>query len=322
MGGDQMQAATLGVQQNNRTTPFIKKLMQNFKRYKFIYLLMLPGVLYFLIFNYYPLYFLTIAFKKFNVFAGFENSPWIGFKNFQELFNTKYFLQSLNNTVILSFMYKAFGFPAPILLALLLNEIRNRYFKRTVQTLIYMPHFLSWVIVGGIWLTLLSPEGGLVNEILRLFGVEPIFFAAENKLFRWVITFTNVWKEAGWGTIIYLAAISGIDQDMYEAATIDGASKLQQAKHITLPSIIPTIIVVFILGLAKVLDLFEQVFVMYNPVVAEVSETIDTYVYQIGLVKGDMSFATAVGLFKNIVSLILVLATRKIANKLQGSSVM
>jgi len=282
---------------------------------------MLPGVLFFLTFNYYPLYFLQIAFKKYSVYAGLENAKWVGMQNFISLFNTRYFMEAFRNTVIISFMKIAMAFPVPIILALLLNEIRNRIFKRSVQTIIYLPHFLSWVIVASIWSNILSPSGGLVNELLKFSGAEPIFFMADKKLFRWILLYINIWKESGWNTIIYLAAIAGIDQELYEAAIIDGANRLKQTWYVTLPSILPTIIVVFILGLAKVLNVFEQVFVMYNPVVAEVAETIDTYVYQIGIIKGDMSFATAVGLFKNIISLVLVLTTNYITKRIQGSYV-
>lgn len=290
-------------------------------RYKFIYLLVLPGLIYFLMFHYYPMYFLQVAFRKYNVFGGLKSSPWVGFENFINLFQTKYFVQSFWNTIILSFMNKVFGFPAPIILALLLNELKAQHFKRTIQTLVYMPHFLSWIIVGGVWLTMLSPEGGLINTVLGLFGVEPIYFAASNAWFRWVLVFSHIWKECGWGTIIYLASMSGVDPELYEAAIIDGADKFKQAIYVTLPSILSTIIVVFVLGLAKILNIFEQVFVMYNPVVAQVSETIDTYVYQIGIVKGDISFAVTVGLFKNIISLLLILGTNKLVKRIQGYNI-
>lgn len=306
---------------NSQKISLWSRIALNLYKYKFMYLLLLPGIIYLLVFHYYPLYFLVVAFKKYSVFKGIEGSPWIGFHNFRIFFSNEWFNQALWNTIIISFMKKLFGFPIPIILAILLNEIRHSIYKRTVQTVIYLPHFLSWVIVGGIWITLLSPSGGLVNEILKLFGVQPIFFMIQPKLFRWILVFTGIWKDAGWSTIIYLAAISGIDNDIYEASLIDGANRFKQALHITLPCILPTIIVVFVLSLAKILNLFEQVFVMYNPLVAPVSETIETFVYKIGIQNGDISLATAVGLFKNVVSLVLVLATNQIAKKLQGSSV-
>ena len=283
---------------------------------------MLPGIVLFLVFNYYPLYFLQIAFKKYTIYTGLDGAVWCGFDNFRKLFETKYFLQSLKNTFIISFMKILVGFPLPILTALLLNEIRCVWFKKGIQTIVYMPHFLSWVIVASIWTTILSPSGGIINEILvKFFHMEPIFFMADKKLFRWIVVMVDAWKETGWGTIIYLAALTGIDPTLYESARVDGASRLQQIFYITLPSICPVILVVFILGLAKVLNIFDQVFVMYNPVVSEVSETIDTYVYQIGMVNGDIAFATAVGLFKNLVSMTLVLGTNVISKKIQGVSV-
>lgn len=314
-------SADLTLKSPKKIQLFWKKVCYNVKRYKFIYLLMLPGILYFAVFSYYPMYFLQIAFRKYSIYTGLEGAKWVGLKNFVDLFQSTFFLQALGNTIILSMMNLVFSFPVPIILALLLNEIQSQTFKRSVQTLIYLPHFLSWVIVGSIWITMLSPSSGLVNYLLGLFGVEPIFFMASKDHFRWVLLFSNIWKGAGWGTIVYLAAITGIDQEMYEAAIVDGASRLKQTIYITLPSILPTILVVFILNLAKILNIFEQVFAMYNPVVAEVSETIDTYVYQIGVIKGDMSFATAAGLFKNIVSMSLVLITNAIARRVQESSV-
>lgn len=301
---------------------FWGRVWRTVMRYKFIYLLMLPGIALLLIFDFYPLYFLQIAFKKYNIYAGLEKAKFVGLANFEKIFRTKYFAQAFRNTVIISCMKMFIGFPVPIVLALLMNEFRNKYIKRGVQTLIYLPHFLSWIIVAAVWTTLLSPTSGLVNELRRMVGLSPVFYMADKGVFRWVLLFVDTWKEAGWGTIVYMAAIAGIDQGMYEAALIDGANRFKQTIYVTLPSILPTIIVVFILNLAKVLNVFELVMAMYNPVVAEVSETIDTYVYQIGLVNGDMSFATAVGLFKNIISLVLVLTTNFAAKRLQGASVL
>lgn len=299
-----------------------EKLKYDLWRYKFVYLLMIPGILLLLVFNYYPLYFLQIAFKEYTIYTGLEGAVWCGLENFKRLFETRYFLQAVENTFVISFMKIIFGFPMPILLALLLNEVRSVWFKKGIQTIVYLPHFLSWVIVASIWINILSPEGGIVNVLLeKVFHMEPVFFMADKSVFRWVVVAADVWKETGWGTIIYLAALTGIDPALYESARVDGANRLQQILHITLPSILPVILVVFILGLAKVLNIFDQVFVMYNPVVAEVAETIDTYVYQIGMVNGNIAFATAVGLFKNIISLVLVLGTNWISKKIQGVSV-
>lgn len=297
------------------------KLWRNILRYKFAYLLMLPGCIYYLLFSIYPLYFLQVAFKSYSVFGGLENSKWVGLENFERLFSTKYFGQSLVNTLLLSFYNIAVGLVVPVLIAIFLNELRTKWFPKVVQTSIYLPHFLSWVIVGGIWLTLLSPQGGLVNEVLGLFGVDPIFFAARKDLFRGVLVFTYAWKTAGWQSIIYLASITGIDPGIYESATMDGASRLQRIRYITIPLLLPTVTIVTILQVGKVLDIFNQVFVMYNPVVAEVSETLGTYVYQMGVVNGDIAFATALGLFKSLVSVLLVMSTNWISKKLNGYAI-
>jgi len=290
-------------------------------RHKFIYLLLVPGVIYFLIFQYGPLYFLQVAFKEYNIFLGLQGSKWVGFQNFQRLFTTKFFMQAFSNTVIISLMYKVFAFPAPIIISLFLNELRSQRFKRIVQTIIYLPHFLSWVIVGGIFITILSPAGGLVNELLGLVGIKPIAFMTSKAWFRWILVLSDIWKSCGWGTIIFLAAISTIDAELYESAVIDGAGRFRQMWSITLPCIMPTIIVVFVLSLAKVLNLFEQVFVMYNPLVSAVSETIDTYVYIRGIEQADIAFATTAGLFKNIITVTLILITNQIVKIFQGETV-
>lgn len=298
-------------------------IISRMNRYKYLYLLALPGLLYFLIFQYYPLYFLKAAFVDFNPFKGLDGSEWIGLANFSRLFTATYFKQAFNNTLILSFLNRVIAFPVPILLAILMNEIANEKFKRTVQTFIYLPHFLSWVIVYGVFVTLLSPSGGIVNQVLMSLHIisEPIYFFIEKSMFRGILVASQIWKEAGWQTIVYLAAITSIDATMYEAARIDGANRLKQITKITIPTILPTIIVVFVLSIAKVLNIFEQVFVFYNPTVAAVSETIDTYAYQVGVSSGDVSFGVTVGLFKNIVSLILILLANKAAKRIKGSEV-
>lgn len=307
---------------NDKEDSYFRKVLISVKRHKFLYLLMIPGLLYFILFHFVPVYFLSAAFKDFNVFVGLKESPWVGFENFRNLFKTKYFVTSLRNTLILSSMYKTIGFVIPIILALLLNELKKMYFKRTVQTLIYIPHFISWVIVGGVWITILSPSTGIVNFIIRSLGFEPVFFMADQGWFRWILLFSNIWKNAGWRTIVYLAAIAGINPEMYESAIIDGAGRFKQVMKITLPCMLPAIVAVFILGLDSVLKIFHQVFVMYNPAVAEVSETIDTYVYKIGIQNGNISFATAVGIFSNSISLILILVTNKLVKTIQGYSIL
>jgi putative aldouronate transport system permease protein len=297
----------------------LSRVRQSYQNYKFMYLLLLPGLVYFLIFEFYPLWFLQFAFKDFNVFTyraeGITGLDWVGWDNFERLFSTRYFMQSFRNTLIISFMKYAFQIPAAILLALLLNELRRRSLKRVVQTIAYLPHFLSWVIIAGLFITILSPSGGVVNQFLGLFGVEPVFFMIRRDLFRWVLLAAAMWKNVGWMTIIYLAALAGVDPNLYEAAIIDGANRFQRVRYITLPAIIPTIVVVYILGLRNALEIFEQVFAMYNPVVAEVSETISTYVYQVGIQQGDVAFATTVGLFKSLITMALVLTANHLSKK-------
>ncbi|MEK3885338.1 ABC transporter permease subunit [Paenibacillus sp. PL2-23] len=300
----------------------MSKWLALIKMNKFLYLLILPGTLQVLLFDYIPFYYIQVAFREFNVFGGLDNSPWVGFQNFIELFQTAYFLQALKNTFIISLMQIGFGFWVPIAIAILLNELRHRLFARTVQTLIYLPHFLSWVIIGGLFVTMLSPNGGVVNLLLQVFGMDPIYFMADSRWFRWVLVVSEIWKNAGWESIIYLAAIVGISTDQYEAARVDGANRLQRMIYITLPSLIPTILVVLLLKVSKILRIFEQVFVMYNPSVSNVSETLGTYVYQIGINRGELSFATAAGLFNGIVSLILVLAVNRLVKYVRGTSVL
>lgn len=258
-----------------------------------------------------------IAFKDYSIFAGFGESAWVGLKHFKSMLEDPQFYQVFRNTVIISLYKLVWGFPGPIILALLLNEIRSVFYKRSIQTLAYLPHFLSWVIIGGILTNLLSPTSGAVNEVLGWFGLEPIFFLADPQWFRAVLVISDIWKEVGWGAIIYLAALAGIDSQLYEAAVMDGANKWKQLCHITIPSIMGTIVVLFLLRLGHVLDVgFEQIFVLYNSLVYEVSDVIETYVYRIGLGQSQFSYSTAVGLVKSVISLILVIVVNKAVKKM------
>lgn len=286
-------------------------------KYWDLYLLMLPGILYFIIYKYLPMGGVLIAFQDYSVFNGMLNSEWVGWKHFSRMFDAPEFYNIFKNTLLIS-IYKLFwGFPAPIIIALLLNELRSIWFTRTIQTIIYMPHFLSWVIVGGIMITLLQPSTGIVNDLLAFFGFERIHFLAESSWFRSILVLSDLWKSVGWGTILYLAALAGIDQEMYEAAKVDGANKWKQTLYITLPALMPTIIILFILQMGNVLEVgFEQVFILLNPLVYSVGDVIETYVYRAGIMGGQFSYTTAVGLFKSIISLILVVSANKIAKKL------
>ncbi len=286
-------------------------------RFKWLYVMLLPGVIYYLIFKYGPMVGLLAAFKDYQPFLGFFQSPWVGLKHFARFFGGDSFLRILGNTLIISFLNLVFYFPAPIIMALLLNEVKNRFFKSGVQSLICVPHFLSWVIIAGISYELFTTEGGVINVALQdLFGIEPVNFLGSEFWFRPLIIFQHIWKESGWGTIIFLAALAGVDMEMYEAAKLDGATRWQQIIYITLPAIKTTVITMLILQLGKVMETgFDQIFLMQNSMNRNVSEVIDTYVYTMGMKNGQLSFATAVGMFKSVVGLILVLISNFVANK-------
>lgn len=289
------------------------------KRNKLYYFLIAPGIVYFIIFHYTPMYGLTIAFKDIAPFDGLREmltADWVGLKHFRNFFNSYYFRDIIGNTLLISLYRLVFGFPAPIVLALLLNEIGHMAFKRTVQTISYLPHFLSMVVVAGLVTTLLTTDGGLVNEILKLFGVGPISFLTDTTYFRSVLVASGVWKEAGWGMIIYLAAIAGIDPAQYEAAKIDGAGRWRQMWHITLPGMRHIIVILLILSIGGIMDAgFEQIFLLYSPPVYDVADIIDTYVYRKGLVEVQYSFAAAVGFFKSVIAIILILGANMLAKK-------
>ncbi|XNQ64810.1 sugar ABC transporter permease [Alkalihalobacillus sp. 1P02AB] len=278
---------------------------------------MIPGILFFLIFRYVPMWGVVIAFQDYSVFAGISGSEWVGWKHFERMFQTEEFYRIFSNTLLIS-LYKLFwGFPAPIIVALMLNELRNMLYKRTIQTVIYMPHFLSWVIVGGIMINILEPSTGIVNHFIQFFGFDPIYFIADDSWFRTVLVTSDLWKSVGWGTILYLAALAGINPQLYEAARVDGANKWQQTWHITLPCLLPTIVILFILQMGNILEVgFEQVFILLNPLVYNVGDVFETYVYRVGVTQGQFSYTTAVGLFKSVIALILVVSANKMAKKL------
>ncbi|QCT01923.1 ABC transporter, permease protein [Paenibacillus algicola] len=287
-----------------------------------LYSMILPGVLYFVVFKYIPLLGSVIAFQDYNVFKGIRESAFVGFKHFQNLFAYPEFYRVLKNTILISLYKIIFGFPAPIILALLLNEIRKMAFKRTIQTVIYLPHFLSWVIVGGLVINLLSPNYGIVNELLRYFGLEPIFFLQEPEYFRSIIVLSGIWKEVGWSTIIFLAALAGVNPDLYEAAEMDGAGRLRKAISVTLPAIMPTVVVLLLLRIGDFLDLgFEQVYMLLNPLVKSTGEIIDTYIYEVGLLGAQFSYTTAIGIFKSVVGLILIVGANEFSKRYTGHSI-
>ncbi|HBN06482.1 MAG TPA: protein lplB [Bacteroidales bacterium] len=285
-------------------------------------LMFLPVLLCLLLFNYGPMYGLVIAFKDYQFLKGIENSPWIGLKNFRDLLSAPSFKEVFRNTIVISLLKLMVGFPAPIILALLLNEIQNKGYKKLVQTISYLPHFLSWVVLGGLFRQVLSPSGGLVNEIIQMFGGKPIYFLADPNHFLGMLVITDVWKEAGWGTIIYLAAITSINPELYESAAIDGAGRFQKMWFITLPDIFPVIVMLFILSMGNIVNAgFDQIFNLYNPAVYQVSDIIDTYVYRKGLVGMRYSYGSAAGLFKNVISFMLVFITNMIVKKNSDNSI-
>lgn len=287
-----------------------------------LYILLIPGLLFLLIFKYAPMYGVTIAFQDFNIFKGIGGSEWVGLANFKKLIYSDEFYRVFFNTLIISLYKIIINFPMPIIIALLLNEINCMVYKKTVQTIIYMPHFLSWIIVGGIFTTILSPSSGLVNQLIKAFGGESISFMMSNEWFRSILVLSAAWKEVGWGAIIYIAAIAGIDQDIYEAASIDGAGRVRKMISITLPGLSPTIILMLILRLGSVLEAgTEQILTMYNSVVYETGDVIGTYVYRMGLGKMEYSFSTAVGLFNSVVGFILIALGNFTSRKLLGKSI-
>ncbi|WP_246079090.1 ABC transporter permease [Paenibacillus piri] len=289
---------------------------RRFKKQKWFYLMLLPGLLYFLIYKYVPMWGVLIAFQDFQPFQGFFGSKWVGLKHFETFFMEETFWMLFRNTFILAVYNILFFFPLPIVIALMLNEVRKDVFKRFIQTFIYIPHFVSWVVVIGISFLFFSKDGGIVNNVLVSVGSEPVNFLLSKDWFRTIITSQVMWKETGWGTIIFLAALAGVDPGLYEAARIDGANRWRQMWHITLPAIRSTIIILLILRIGHFLDSgFEQIFLMVNPMNREVGEVFDTYVYSTGISQGKFSYSTAVGMFKSIVGLVLVVVANRLAKR-------
>jgi putative aldouronate transport system permease protein len=282
--------------------------------YRYIYLMLFPGMLFFIIFKYVPMYGIQLAFKNFYANRGIMGSPWIGLANFRALWGERMFLTAFFNTLIISAMKIGFGFPVPIILAILINEIKNPKYKKTLQTIFTFPHFLSWVILAGIAMNLFA-SAGAANNLLTRMGVERQEFLTNKATFRYFLVFSEIWKEAGWSTILYLAAIAGIDTAIYEAATVDGANRTRKMLHITLPGIANMTIVLFILNLGGIMEAgFMQVFNVYNAAVYAVADIIDTYVYRVSFQQApDFGFSTAVGLFKGVANVILLLTANRTA---------
>ncbi|MGG1635402.1 ABC transporter permease [Paenibacillus sp. NRS-1760] len=287
-----------------------------------LYLLLLLPLAYFIIFKYTPMLGVVIAFKDYNMFQGILASPWVGFETFREVFQMDGFYNALRNTFLLNFLDIVVSFPIPIALAILLNELRIKWFKKGAQTILYLPHFISWVIIGGMAIQLLATNNGIVNNLLKSLGMKVIPFLTEPVY--WVLTylFIGIWQSAGWGTIIYLAALTGINKDLYEAADVDGASRMRKIWHITLPGIKPTIIILLIINIGHMASIgFDRPFVLSNPLVTDVSEVISTYVYKIGIQSARYTIATAIGLFQAVVGLIFLLSADYISRKVNDQGI-
>ena len=283
------------------------------------HLLLLPAVGLLIVFSYLPLYGVLLAFKRYHPLSGIMGSEWVGLANFARLFQSNDMARIMFNTVYISVMKIIAGIVVPVTFALLLNEMKNRSFVRGVQTVVYMPHFLSWVIMSGIVLEILSPSGGLVNNFLGLFGVEPIYFLGEANFFPYILVATDTWKSFGFGTIIYLAALTSIDPALYEAAIVDGASHMQQVRFITLPGIAGIVVLMTVLSLGNLLNAgFDQVFNLINPQVFRTGEIIDLTVYRIGIRQANFAVATAVGLIKSTIGFVLIVVSYRLADKYAG----
>ncbi len=286
-----------------------------------LWVLIIPAVLYILIFAYKPMYGIQIAFRRFSIRKGIAGSDWVGFDNFTRLFSNYWFPIILKNTLTLSLMGLVLGFPIPILFALMANELQNERVKRTLQTVSYAPHFISTLVMCGMLLLFLSPSSGIINKFLGLFGIEPVFFMQTSGAFKWIYVLSGIWQGSGWGAIIYFAALSNVDKSLLEAASIDGASRFQKVIYINFPVLVPTMVIMFILNCGNLLSVgYEKVYALQNSVNLPESEVISTYVYKLGLVQNDFSFSTATNLFNSVVNTIILVLSNFISKKVTNNS--
>ncbi|MGG1516686.1 ABC transporter permease subunit [Paenibacillus oryzisoli] len=300
----------------------LRKGLRRVWKFKLLYLLLLPALVWVIIFDYLPLYGISIAFTDYNVIQGFSGSEWAGLKYFRMLFESEMFRNAFANTLLISLYKMISGFLCPILLALALNEIGARWFKKTLQTAVYLPRFVSWVVYGGIITLLLSPETGVINKIIELFGGKPAYLLVEPAYFRTILVVTDAMKEMGWAAIIYIAAIAGLNPEVYEAAIMDGATRFQRIVHVTLPGITGTIIVMFILRVGYVMSAgLDQVINLYNPMVFEVGDILDTYIYRVGIEQFNLSLAAAADVIKGVIGFALVLIANQIAKRMNDSGI-
>lgn len=299
----------------------IQRVGDHLKREWQLYVLLLPTIIWLLVFLYKPMYGLQIAFKDYSVFRGVAGSPWIGLEHFQTLFGNDQFLRALRNTIYISMLSLVFGFPMPILLALMFNEVLSKFFKQTAQTIVYLPHFISSVIIAGIVITAFSPSAGIVNTVIGWFGIEPIYFLTKSEWFRPIFVGTGIWQEAGFQSIVYLAAIAGISPTLYESAVVDGASRWQMMWKITLPSIMPTIIIMLIIRIGNMLEVsFEMIILLYQPATYETADVVNTFIYRQGIQGGQYDLAAAAGLFNAVVAFILVMTANTVSKRYSRTS--
>ncbi|QHQ60627.1 ABC transporter permease subunit [Anaerocolumna sedimenticola] len=296
------------------------RIQRDLRKNYSLYLLVLPVILFYLLFSYKPMYGAIIAFKRYTPALGIWSSPWVGFDNFIRFFNSVYFVRIIKNTLLLSLYSLLFGFPAPILLALMLNEVRNKRFKSLAQTVTYLPHFISMIVVTGMIVNF-TMSTGLINDIIVFFGGERSPLLQNPHLYRSIYIVSSIWQEIGWGSIIYLAALSGVDSQLYEAAMIDGAGKFKQLLFVTIPSIMPTIVIMLILKIGSLMSIgYEKTILLYNPSTYETADIISSYVYRIGLLEQNWSYSTAIGLFNSVINLILLIITNKLSKRLSETS--
>ncbi|SFA74292.1 putative aldouronate transport system permease protein [Cohnella sp. OV330] len=294
-------------------------IRKDFARHKSIYLMAAPVILYYLIFHYTPIYGAIIAFKNFQPAQGIWGSKWVGFDQFDRFFHGYYFWRLLKNTLLISLYSILFGFPAPILLALLLNELRMRWFKRVVQTVTYLPHFISVIVISGILIDFISRDG-LLNDLFAFFGADRVAFLAFPQYFRTIFVSSSIWQEVGWGSIIYLAALSAINPELYEAAKIDGAGRFKQIRYITIPSLVPIMAILLILRIGHVMEVgFEKIILLYRPTTYETADVIASYIYREGLGGFNYSYSAAIGLFQSVVNLALLYSAHRISKRMNGS---
>ena len=300
------------------------KFISALVRYKYLYLMLIPGIVFLFIFCYVPMYGVTIAFKDYYPWTGFFGSEWVGLKHFAKFFNSAQFWNLLKNTLLITTYKLIVGFPAPIILALLLNELKNGSLKRVVQTVSYLPHFISWMVIAGMAYNFFGTDLGILNRILTTVGMEPVSWYARPDLWRSILVITAVWKGVGWGSIIYLAGISGINPELYESAQIDGAGKLRQAWSITLPSLMPIISIVFILNMGSLIrEDFQQIFALVgnSTILRETTDVFETYIFRMSMLNGSFSYPAAIGLFQSVIALLMIVGSNYLAKKTENQGI-